>query len=66
MKIVRGNPTEQEAKAVEKLVEQLTAASRAKAAGATEPADAWGRTAEQFDPAQPQFNPSAYRNIRYY
>ena len=51
---------------MEKLVEQLTAASRAKAAGATEPADAWGRTAEQFDPAHPQFNPSAYRNIRYY
>lgn len=76
VEIVGGHATEREAQAVEKLVGELAAMSRARAAGATGEADTWARTAEQFGPLTggisgiggrtPQYNPSAFRNIRYY
>lgn len=61
-KVLRGNPTDAEVAALTAVLSQLDAEARAKAAQTDVTRDMWAT------PGQPgnQFNPSAFRNVRYY
>ncbi len=57
--VLRGNPTDHELAALTAVLAQLDAEARAKAAQAQVERDNWGKPGLDF-------NPSAFRNVRYY
>lgn len=59
VKILRGNPSDAEVAALTAVLAQLDSAARAKAAQTDAVRDLWGTPGTQF-------NPSAFRNVRYY
>lgn len=68
--VVKGNPSEEEVAALSAALAQLSANARKAAAGnstvdATGERNLWGRATDRFEPLK-QFNPSAFRNVRYY
>lgn len=67
--VLKGNPSDSEVAALTAAIAQLAAEARAKAAGSgtdeTGERNLWGRASDRFEPFK-QFNPSAFRNVRYY
>lgn len=68
--VVKGNPSEEEVAALTAAIAQLSANARKAAAGntaldGTGERNLWGRASDRFEPLK-QFNPSAFRNVRYY
>ncbi|ATZ06017.1 acyl-CoA carboxylase subunit epsilon [Corynebacterium striatum] len=68
-RVLKGNPSDDEVAALTAVLAQLSADARAKQAGSDAgERNLWGRLDERFDAygAQDVFNPSAFRNVRYY
>lgn len=63
-KITKGNPTASEVAALTAVFAQLSAEARAKAADHGAERNLWGRPMRTG--GQDIFNPSAFRNVRYY
>ncbi len=61
-RVTRGNPTPDEVAALTAVLGKLDADNRAKAAQAHVTRDRWADSRLPED----QFNPSAFRNVRYY
>lgn len=57
--VLRGNPTGAEVEALNSVLKQLDSDARAKAADTRSARDLWGQPGDVF-------NPSAFRNVRYY
>ncbi|MDK6813109.1 MULTISPECIES: acyl-CoA carboxylase subunit epsilon [Corynebacterium] len=57
--VLRGNPTDAEVAALSTVLSQLDSEARAKAADIHSERDLWGQPGDVF-------NPSAFRNVRYY
>ncbi|MDY3126546.1 MAG: acyl-CoA carboxylase subunit epsilon [Corynebacterium sp.] len=73
-KVVKGNPTATEIAALTAVLAQLSTQARRDAAGigtgrtgvsARGERNLWGRTEDRFS-SQLQFNPSAFKNVRFY
>ena len=66
--IVKGHPTDEEVAALTAVFAQLAAeARRDNALGGDPERNGWGRPQDRYAPAgSVQFNPSAFRNVRYY
>ncbi|MCZ9307155.1 acyl-CoA carboxylase subunit epsilon [Corynebacterium sp. c8Ua_181] len=64
IKVVKGNPTEDELAALRTVLAQMSA----KHSGATGERNEWGNPAERFERfgAQRVFNPSAFHTVRYF
>ncbi|MDO5031150.1 acyl-CoA carboxylase subunit epsilon [Corynebacterium sp.] len=58
-KVLKGNPSDDEVAALTTLLSQLDADARAKAADTRATRDLWGQPGDTF-------NPSAFRNVRYF
>lgn len=67
--VVKGNPSASEIAALTAVFAQLSNQSRCEAAGAGVSKhgerNLWGRPEDRFN-SQPQFNPAAFRNVRFY
>lgn len=59
IQVLRGNPSDDEVAALTAVLTQLDADARAKAAQTKQTRDLWTKPGHQF-------NPSAFRNVRYY
>ena len=57
--VLRGNPTDAEVAALTTVLTQLDSEARAKAADTHSERNLWGQPGDVF-------NPSAFRNVRYY
>ncbi|MGV0404732.1 acyl-CoA carboxylase subunit epsilon [Corynebacterium marquesiae] len=64
IKVVKGNPTEDELAALRTVLARMSA----KHSGATGERNEWGNPAERFEPfgAQRVYNPSAFHTVRYF
>ncbi|AMO88546.1 hypothetical protein HMPREF3155_01160 [Corynebacterium sp. HMSC06D04] len=59
IKVLKGNPSDEEVAALSAVLTQLDADARAKAADTRATRDLWGQPGQTY-------NPSAFRNVRYY
>ena len=57
--VLRGNPTDAEVAALSTVLSQLDSEARAKAADIHSERNLWGQPGDVF-------NPTAFRNVRYY
>ncbi len=67
IKIVKGKPTEEEITAIGLVMTQLEEEAKAKrnADSSAGPRNLWGRQTTRLQP-ETIFNPTAFRNVRYY
>lgn len=68
-RILKGNPSDSEVAALTAVLAQLSAQARAKIAqSGTGERNMWGRSEQRYNQlgARDIFNPSAFRNVRYY
>lgn len=64
-KVVKGQPSPAEIAALGLVLTQLEEEAKAQRAGDTDPRNLWGRSGGRLQP-DTVFNPSAFRNVRYY